>query len=149
MLNAGWFQPELREYLAPNFVAEAARDLGVTDDRVRLALAHAAVREGRQVGRWEIAAEVGARAADLEAAMLLARAQSPEVAARCKTTTAEFHALQVSQRPTFLLESSIGDRAVFSGIWALAPLQITLETMAADAAAYTTHGAHFGGPPPE
>src|ERR1700736_4037652 len=45
MLNSDWSDPELSEYPAPNYVAEAARDLGVTDDRVRLALAHAALRE--------------------------------------------------------------------------------------------------------
>src|SRR5437879_593841 len=105
MLNADWFEPELKEYLAPNYVAEAARDFGVTDDRVRLAMAHAAVREGKKVGRWEVAASVAAQAAGLEPAKLLARAHSPEVAARTQTTTAEFHALQVNQRPTFLMES--------------------------------------------
>ena len=34
----------------PNFVAEAARGLGCTDDTVRRALSAAAVREGRQIG---------------------------------------------------------------------------------------------------
>lgn len=147
MLNAGWFEPELKEYLAPNLVAEAAKDFGVTDDRVRLALAHAALREGRKVGRWELAAEIGARAAGLDAAKLLAAAQSPEVAARARATTAEFHALQVSQRPTFVVEDAIGDKAVFSGLVALAPLTATLDAMLDDVAAYASHKAHFGGPP--
>src|SRR5439155_16481 len=65
MLNSGWFEPELKEYLAPNLVAEAAKELGVTDDRVRLAIAHAALREGRKVGRWEEAGAVAAAAAGL------------------------------------------------------------------------------------
>jgi predicted DsbA family dithiol-disulfide isomerase len=147
MLNAGWFEPELKEYLAPNLVAEAAKDFGVTDDRVRLALAHAALREGRKVGRWELAAEIGAHAAGLDAAKLLAAAQSPEVAARARATTAEFHALQVSQRPTFVVEDAIGDKAVFSGLVALAPLTATLDAMLDDVAAYASHKAHFGGPP--
>ena len=67
MLNSGWFDPALREYLAPNLVCEAARDFGVNDDRVRLAIANAAVREGRRVGQWEISAEIGAAAAGLDA----------------------------------------------------------------------------------
>src|SRR6516164_11049287 len=46
MLNSGWFEPEIKQYLVPNLVAEAARDMGVNDDRVRLAIAHATVREG-------------------------------------------------------------------------------------------------------
>src|SRR6185503_8190325 len=49
MLNAGWVEPGLKEYLAVNAVAEAAKDFGVTDDRVRLALARAAMLEGRSV----------------------------------------------------------------------------------------------------
>ena len=75
MLNAGWFEPGLTEYLAPNLVAEAARDFGVADDRVWGAIAHAALREGQQVGDWEVAAAVGARAGNLDQAKLLERAR--------------------------------------------------------------------------
>src|SRR5438477_3881687 len=147
MLNSGWFDPELKEYLAPNLVAEAAKDLGVTDDRVRLAIAHAALRDGRKVGRWEESAAVAAAAAGLDAATLLKKARSPEVEARARATTAEFHALQVNQRPTFLLENSIGDRAVFSGLATAAPLAAAVDAMLHDAAAYASHAAHFGPPP--
>jgi len=62
MLNAGWFEPELKQYLIPNYVAEAAKDLGITDDRVRLAISHAAVREGQKVGGWDVAVGVAAKA---------------------------------------------------------------------------------------
>jgi predicted DsbA family dithiol-disulfide isomerase len=148
-LNAGWFEPELKEYLAPNLVAEAARDLGVTDDRARLALAQAALREGAPVGRWEVATETVARATGLEAAALLTKARSPVVEARARATTAEFHALQVTQRPTFVLESRIGDKVVFSGTWQAAPLVAAIDSLLADAAAYATHAVHFGEPPTE
>src|SRR5437763_14034643 len=102
MLDSGWFDPDLKEYLAPNLVAEAAKDFGATDDRVRLAIAHAALREGKKVGRWEVAVAVAAPVAGVDAAKLQARAQSAEVAMRAQATTAEFQALQVNQRPTFL-----------------------------------------------
>jgi predicted DsbA family dithiol-disulfide isomerase len=147
MLNSQWFEPEIKQYLAPNLIAEAAKDLGVTDDRVRLALAHAAMREGKKIGRWEIAAAVAAQAAGLEADKLLARAKSPEIAARTQATTAEFSALQVTQRPTFLIENSIGDRAVFSGIARTEPLVATIDALAQDEAAYVSWKAHFGDPP--
>src|SRR5258706_15379434 len=52
MLNSGWFDPDIKGYLVPNLVTEAARELGATDDRVRLAIARAAVIDGRKVGRW-------------------------------------------------------------------------------------------------
>ena len=149
MLNAGWFDDDIKQYLVPNYVAEAARDLGATDDRVRLAIAHAAVREGQKMGRWEAAVAVAAKAGGLDAAKLLVRAKSPEIAARTEATTAEFNSLQVNQRPTFLIENSIGDRAVFSGIAKSEPLAAALDAMLEDEAAYTSWKSHFGDPPPK
>jgi predicted DsbA family dithiol-disulfide isomerase len=147
MLNSGWFEPGQKEYLAPNLMAEAAKEFGVTDDRARLAIAHAALREGRKVGNWKESAAVAATAVGLDAAALLEKAKSPEVEARARATTTEFHSLQVNQRPTFLLENRIGDRAVFSGLAAAAPLAAAIEAMLSDAAAYAAHAAHFGPPP--
>src|SRR5690348_18069996 len=37
---------------------EAAKDFGVTDDRARLALMEAGMREGQKVGDWKISATV-------------------------------------------------------------------------------------------
>ena len=149
MLNPGWFEPDIKEYLVPNLVVEAARDLGATDDRVRLAISHAAVREGQKVGRWEVAVAVAAKAGKLNKAKLLARAKSPAIAARLRQTTDEFHALQVTQRPTFLIENNIGDRAVFSGIVRVEPLAAAVDALLADQAAYESWEAHFGKPPAE
>lgn len=147
MLNSGWIEPEIKQYLVPNFVAEAAKDLGVSDDRVRLAIAHAGIREGRKVGRWEVAVEIAAKAAKLDPKALLTRSQSPEVEARAHASSAEFDSLQINQRPAFLLENSIGDRAVFSGIVRTEPVAATIEAMLSDAAGYASFAAHFGGPP--
>jgi len=147
MLGSAWYEPVLPEYLAPNLVAEAARDFGFTDDRVRLALSHAALREGKRFGEWEVAAEIGAAAAGLDKAKLLERAKSPEVEARARAATKEFHALQVTQRPTFVMDTEIGDRAVFSGFARPAPLVAALESMLDDAVAYVSYAAHFGAPP--
>lgn len=66
---------------------------------------------------------------------------------RVRSTTAEFHALQVSQRPTCVLESDIGDRAVFSGFWRLDPLVAAIESMLTDVSSYASWKAHFGDPP--
>ncbi len=148
MLKPGWFEPNLQECLAPNLVAEAARDFGITDDRVRMALANATEREGLKTNNWELAAEIGARAADLDKTKLLERARSPEVEARARASTAEFHALRVTQRPTFVIDSEIGDRAIFSGFAKLEPIAATIDAMLDDLAAYASHAAHFGGPPP-
>lgn len=148
MLKPGWFEPDLQECLAPNLVAEAARDFGVTDDRVRMALANATEREGLKTNNWELAAEIGAKAASLDKTKLLERARSKEIEARARVSTAEFHALQVTQRPTFVVDSEIGDRAIFSGFARLEPIACTIDAMLDDLAAYASHAAHFGEPPP-
>ena len=147
MLNTDWYDATLPEWLPPNCVAEAAKDFGFVDDRVRLSLSHAALREGKKVGDWEVAAEIGASAGQIDKKKLLERARSPEIEQRVRASTEEFHALQVTQRPTFVIDTEIGDRAVFSGVVTLEPLTATLDSMLDDAAAYTAHKAHFGDPP--
>ena len=148
MLRSDWYEFGPAEYLAPNAIAEAGKDFGVKDDRIRLAIANATLREGKMCGRWEVAAEIAAQAADLDKSKLLERAKSPGVEKRVRTSTSEFHALQVTQRPTFLIDTEIGDRAVSSGIVRLEPFVATLDGMLEDAAAYAAHAAHFGAPPP-
>ena len=150
MLNSGWLEPKRKgRYPAPNLVAEAGRDFGFTDDRLRLALTHAGTREGRKIGGMTEAVAVAAAATGLNPAKLRAGAESPEVKARVDASTAEFHAHQITQRPAFLLTDVIGDKAVFSGLIRAEPLAAAIEAMLADTAAYATHAAHFGKPPPE
>jgi predicted DsbA family dithiol-disulfide isomerase len=148
MLSSGWVEPERKGlYHAPNLVAEAGRDFGFADDRLRLALAQAALREGRKIGDMAEAIAVADKATGLDGAKLWERAQSREVEARVRASTAEFHALQITQRPAFVLEDAIGDKAVFSGLTAIAPLSATIDAMLADTAGYAAHAAHFGLPP--
>lgn len=147
MLNTDWYDPSLPEWLAPNCVAEAAKDFGFADDRVRLALANAVLREGKKVSDWEIATEIAAAAGNIDRKKLLELAGSGEIEKRVRASTAEFHALQITQRPAFLIDTEIGDRAVFSGVVKLEPLTATLDSMLDDAGAYAAHKAHFGDPP--
>src|SRR5207244_2913360 len=60
MLRTDWYDPTLKEWLAPNAVAEAAKEFGITDDRVRHTLAGAALRAGKKVSAWDVAAGLGA-----------------------------------------------------------------------------------------
>jgi predicted DsbA family dithiol-disulfide isomerase len=146
-LNPDWVEPELKgNYTAPNYVAEAGRELGVSDDRLRLALMHAGMREGRKIGRVEEAVAVAAQATGLDAAKLRALAESPAIQQRVHASTAEFHSLKINQRPSFLLEDPIGDRVVFSGLVVLAPLAAALDAMLADSSAYASYAAHHGSP---
>jgi predicted DsbA family dithiol-disulfide isomerase len=148
-LNPRWadFPVTAKTYPAASAVAEAARSLGVTGDEVRLALAHAGEREGRKVGRLAEAVKVAAAAGRLSPKKLQARAQSAEIRARLAATTAEFSAHQINQRPGFVIEDDIGDKAVFSGLVRFEPLAATIDAMLADMAAYEAHRVHYGPPP--
>ena len=147
-LDSGWVESARQgDYRAPNHVAEAARDLGATDDTVRLALMRAAMREGKKIGDLAVAVTVAAKAGKLDAKKLRARAASAAVVARVAASTAEFSAHQLSQRPAFIVTSAIGDKAVFSGLATAAPLAGAIDAMLADCAAYASHAAHFSPPP--
>ncbi len=147
MLNTGWYDASLKEWLPPNAIAEAAKDFGISDDRVRLALSYAALREGKKVSDWNVCAEIGANAGKLDKTKLLEAARSPAIEKRLRESTAEFHAMQITQRPTFVVDTEIGDRAIFSGVVRLGPIAGTIDSMLDDLDFYATHKAHFGDPP--
>lgn len=148
MLNSGWFEAERKgHYEAPNYVAEAAKDFGFSGDEVRLALSHAALREGAKIGDPATAVKIAARAGKIDAKKLRAAAESAKVRDRVKASTAEFFAHQVNQRPAFVLTDAIGDKAVFSGLVRIEPLAATIDAMLADSAAYAAHQAHYGAVP--
>jgi len=148
MLNAGWFEAGRRgRYDAPNLVAEAARDIGGAGDSVRLALAEAGVRHGRKIGDMGEAVAIAAKAGGISPKKLRARAESAAVRARVEASTAEFHGHRISQRPAFIIEDPIGDKAVFSGLVRAEPLAAAIEAMLSDTAAYAAHKAHYGDPP--
>jgi len=90
---------------------------------------------------------VAAAASEIDLSKLKAAAESKAVRDRVAASTAEFHQHQITQRPAFVLEDEIGDKAVFSGLVQIQPLAATIEAMLSDAAAYATHRAHFGQPP--
>ena len=112
-----------------------------------MALSRAELHDGKKIGRWDISVEVGAQAASLDLDLLLQCAKSPAIEARVRKSTAEFHALQVTQRPTFVIDTPIGDRAIFSGFAKAAPMAATLDAMWDDIIGYEAYAAQFGDPP--
>ena len=147
MLDVSWVESGRAEYPEPNCVAEAARTLGVEDDRAWIALSHAELREGKKIADWKIAAQIVADATGLDQGKLLPLAKTPEIEAQVRASTAEFHALQVTQRPTFVIDTPIGDRAVFSGFAKAAPMAAAIEAMLDDIVGYEAHAAQYGPPP--
>jgi predicted DsbA family dithiol-disulfide isomerase len=148
MLNSGWFDPVPADtVVAANLVAEAARNFGFEGDEIRLALSHAGEREGKKILQMDVAVAIAAAAGKIDAGKLRKAAESDAVRARIVASTKEFFAHQVSQRPTYILEDKIGDKAVFSGLVVIEPIAATIDAMLSDTAAYAAHAAHFGSPP--
>ena len=143
-LSSAWLAHGVHDSAAPNLVAEAARDLGATDDRARLALAHAALLHGRPVHPIQEAARIAAQATGLDADLLAAHAGTEAVRQRIRETTGEFHQLGATQRPTFVLENDIGDRAILSGLHRPEPLVAALDALLADSLAFASWQAQYG-----
>ena len=119
----------------------------VTDDRVRLALAHAGEREGQKVGRWDVAIVVAAKAGKLNKAKLLARAKSSVVAARqeIQRRVSRVAGIATSNIPD---RERDWDRAVFSGIVRFEPICSGHRSVAGGSGGLRfLCKAHFGGPP--
>ena len=148
MLNSGWYEDSRTDgFVNPSLVAEAGKDFGFHDDTIRLALSRAAVIDGRKVGGIGEAVAVASKASGVPAKKLRARAESSAIRARVDASTAEFYSHRITQRPAFVLEDSIGDKAVFSGLVRAEPIAAAIDAMLCDTAAYAAHAAHHGAPP--
>ena len=144
-LNPDWFEAERHgDYEAPHLVAEAGRDFGCTDDSLRRALAHAALQKGQKVGELDTSVSIATQKFFLDADQLRAAAISDPVRQRVVASTAEFHAHQLTQRPAFIITSSIGDKAVFSGVINRETLVNTLDSMLSDNQGYHAFSDQFG-----
>lgn len=140
-LNPDWNQGP-HTTVEANLAAEAARELGFTDDLVRRALAREALIEGLPIYHKGVAADVVAAVTGIEAGRILTLMNSPKLRERVKQTGQEFASFHIDQRPAFVLRSSIGDTAIFSGIWTFEPLDATISSMLRDVDAYAKFAAN-------
>lgn len=139
-LNPDWCRGPYTT-LEPNLAAEAARELGFGDDRVRLALARAAMIEGMPICRRRESVDVVAAVTGMEPDKITALMNDPRIDDRVKQTSEEFAALNIDQRPAFVLRSNIGDIAIFSGVWTFEPIDATIGAMLSDEDKYATFAA--------
>ncbi|MBV8152122.1 MAG: DsbA family protein [Candidatus Eremiobacteraeota bacterium] len=138
-LNPAWIDGPQTGTLNANRVAVAARSLGVDDDRVWIALANAAMRDGLPMGRLEAAVDVAARAGGLDAVRLRARAEDEDVFVSIRDSTDRFRQLGLPQRPSFIVTDDIGDEVRLSGIWTYAPIAAAIDALIADVDGYRVY----------
>lgn len=144
MLNAGWVDPMLTEYMAPNAVAIAAKELGFTGDEVRIALSEAGLLDGKRIGSFEVCAEVASNVSNIDVSELLELSKSEFVEEKIYQHTKIFNSFGINQRPAFHLVSEIEDRAIFSGLVHKEPLEATINAMIDDVVAYRSWAVHMG-----
>ena len=128
-MNAAWVDTPEATTMHANQAAEAARTLGVTDMSLVRALNRANVIDGRPLGRREPALDEAARISGLDRAELDRVMRDPATAARIKQTTAEFEALNLQQRPSYVLRNPTGDLALLSGIYTFESLDAVIGEM--------------------
>jgi predicted DsbA family dithiol-disulfide isomerase len=116
-LNTAWRESSADTTWWANLAAEAARGLGVTDDRVRLGLTRAAMVDGEHVGRREVAIAVAARAGGLSADELAREMDRPRTAERMWASTNELRGFRLDVQPVFVLRDSLDDVAILSGLF--------------------------------
>jgi len=128
-MNAAWVDTPDATTMHANQAAEAARTLGVTDMRLVRALNRANVIDGKPLGRREPAIDEAARLSGLDRAELDRVMRDPATAERIKQTTTEFEALNLPQRPSYVLRNPTGDLALLSGIYTFESLDAVIGEM--------------------
>jgi predicted DsbA family dithiol-disulfide isomerase len=128
-MNADWVDTPDATTMHANQAAEAARTLGVTDMSLVRALNRANVIDAKPLGRREAALDEAARLSGLNRAELDRVMRDPATAARIKQTTAEFEALNLPQRPSYVLRNPTGDLALLSGIYMFESLDAVIGEM--------------------
>jgi predicted DsbA family dithiol-disulfide isomerase len=145
-LNSAWRESAEDTTWWADLAAQAARELGFTDDRVRLALSRAAMVDGRHLGLRDVAIEVAAQAAGLPAKDIARAMDDPTTADHLRETTGQFAKLRVAVQPAFVMQNDIADMAVLSGLVRYETLWSCADEMLDASRKYAEYGARHPQP---
>lgn len=140
-LNPAWRESANDTTWWANLATEAARGLGVCDDRVRLAISRAAMVEGRHVGRRDEAVAVAVAASALSSSDLEQEMDHPRTAEKLWNATMEYRLLPVKVQPTFVLRNDVADSAILSGLVGVDALKSCAIEMLTAADSYEKYNA--------
>jgi hypothetical protein len=140
--NHRWLERKGQSTRLPNTVIAASWKFGKGKD-VHHALKIAAIERGEPILQREVALKLGAQAADINEQVLATAIDDPDLAASLRQSLADFESYRIDQRPAFVLQSAIGDVAVFSGVYRQEPLIAALDAMLQDEERYQQHASTF------
>lgn len=130
----------------PNATVLAAARLGCDVDRVRAEIARAALIDGKPMGREGAAIAFVAERFGLDATALSSLTHGREVKTEMDAHEAEFKALGLHVRPSFLMRNDIGDHAILGGAYRFEVLDCCAQSLLDDALAYERFAAAHEGP---
>lgn len=128
-LNDAWHASADTTTKYANQAAEAARALGAADSQVRRGLSHAALIDGKPLGKRDVAIEEAARLGGFPKERIAQTMESAQVAQRIAQTTQEYKDLALPQLPSFVMRNTSGDLAVFSGLYTFESLDSVIGEM--------------------
>jgi predicted DsbA family dithiol-disulfide isomerase len=133
--NHNWIEKSGQTTWVPNAVIQAAENLG-HGDPVREILKQEGLMAGKPILRLEVAIELAAKASGISEADLASAVRDQKTAETLQAGIAEFGRLPANQRPTFLIQSTIEDTALLSGIYRPEPVFAAIDAMISDEDAY-------------
>ena len=130
-----WIEKHGQTTWVPNAVVQAAERFG-REDAVREFLTVEGLIRGQPILQRDVALDLAAKAAGIDRLELAAALDDQKTKEAMEASTTEFNRLQVNQRPTFLIRSTIEDTALLSGIYRPEPVLAAIEVMISDEDAY-------------
>jgi hypothetical protein len=140
-LRSDWCEHQSVSTWAANAAVLAGGELCGDLPAVAKAVMSEAMERGALFGREAEVNAFVARIAGVDADAIGRRAAEPRVAAMLHRGNERLAQLGADERPTFVLENAIGDRAVLKGMWQREAVVACAEALAADEAAYAAAGA--------
>ena len=96
---------------------------------------------GEPILQRAVALRLASEASGITTEALTSAIDDPALASELQESLSEFESYRIDQRPAFILQSAIGDTAVFSGLYRSEPIFAALEAMFRDEEKYAVHSS--------
>jgi predicted DsbA family dithiol-disulfide isomerase len=136
--NHRWLESRHQSTWIPNSLIAAAWKFG-KGKPVHEALKSAAMERGEPILQRAAALKLASEASGIPQETFAGAIDDPLLASELQESLVEFESYQIDQRPAFILRSTIGDTAVFSGVYRREPIFAALEAMLQDEEKYAEH----------
>jgi predicted DsbA family dithiol-disulfide isomerase len=136
--NHRWLETRHQSTWLPNSLIAAAWRFG-KGKAVHEAFRSAAMERGEPILQRAVALKLAADVSGIAIETFASAIDDPALASELRESLSEFESYRIDQRPAFILRSTIGDTAVFSGIYRGEPIFAALEAMLRDEEKYAEH----------